>query len=154
MDKEITAHAKSLIVLEPVARTEKEMKLLAKASGEQGRSIDITNFAENLKKEDENLIISMPEQKISKQGQNLKTGSLAWSGINPQNPKEVIKGNHSFVSRFPYIDPPYALLSSISEMLFHGKHLSEKQIKEALIANMESTIRYNLENEAKWVKAE
>jgi hypothetical protein len=45
------------------------------------------------------------------------------------------------------------MLSSISEMLFHGKHLSEKQIKEVLIANVESTIKYNLENEAKRTNA-
>ena len=145
MDKEITAHAKSLIVLEHLARAEKETKLTG------GPEIDVTNFAGNLRKADENSIISMPDQKISKQGQNPETDSLTWLGINPQNPKEVIEGKHSFISRFPYIDPRYALLSSISEMLFHGKHLSEKQIKEALIANVESTIRYNLENETKQV---
>ena len=145
MDKEITAHAKSLIVLEHLARAEKETKLTG------GPEIDVTNFAGNLRKADENSIISMPDQKISKQGQNPETDSLTWLGINPQNPKEVIEGKHSFISRFPYIDPRYALLSSISEMLFHGKHLSEKQIKEALIANVESTIKYNLENETKQV---
>ena len=145
MDKEITAHAKSLLVLEHLARAEKETKLTG------GPEIDVTNFAGNLRKADENSIISMPDQKISKQGQNPETDSLTWLGINPQNPKEVIEGKHSFISRFPYIDPRYALLSSISEMLFHGKHLSEKQIKEALIANVESTIKYNLENETKQV---
>ena len=145
LDREITAHAKSLIVLEHLARAEKETKLTG------GPEIDVTNFAGNLRKADENSIISMPDQKISKQGQNPETDSLTWLGINPQNPKEVIEGKHSFISRFPYIDPRYALLSSISEMLFHGKHLSEKQIKEALIANVESTIKYNLENETKQV---
>jgi hypothetical protein len=155
LDKEIAAHANKLIVLEKVARTEKETKL---GDINHGGEIDVTNFAGNLMKGDENSIISMPDQKISMSDQNLKTDSLPWSGINPHNPKEVITGKHSFISKYPYseypdIDPRYALLSSISEMLFHGKHLSEKQIKKALIANVESTIRYNLENEAKRTNA-
>jgi hypothetical protein len=147
LDRDITAHAKGFIVLEHVARTEKEAKL----GNINGSKIDVTNFAGNLMKGDGNWVISMPGQKISRtdQNPNLKTDSLKWLGVNSQNPKEVIEGNHSFVSRFPYIDPRIALLSSISEMLFHGKHLSEKQIKEVLIANVESTIKYNLENEAK-----
>jgi hypothetical protein len=146
--KEIAAHAKGFIVLEHAARTDKETKL---GDINHGGEIDVTNFAGNLMKGDGNWVISMPSQKISMpdQNPNLKTDSLPWLGINPQNPKKVIEGKHSFVSRFSYIDPRIALLSSISEMLFHGKHLSEKQIKEALIANMESTIKYNLENEAK-----
>lgn len=149
--KEIAAHAKGFIVLEHVARTDKEAKL----GNINGSKIDVTNFAGNLMKGDGNWVISMPGQKISMpdQNPNLKTDSLPWLGINPQNPKKVIEGKHSFISRFPYIDPRYALLSSISEMLFHGKHLSEKQIKEALIANVESTIKYNLENEAKRTNA-
>ncbi len=152
--KEIAAHAKGFIVLEHVARTEKETKL---GDINHGGEIDVTNFAGNLMKGDGNWVISMPGQKISMPDQNpnlnLKTDSLPWLGINPQNPKKVIEGKHSFVSRFSYIDPRIALLSSISEMLFHGKHLSEKQIKEALIANVESTIKYNLENEAKRTNA-
>ena len=152
--KEIAAHAKGFIVLEHVARTEKEAKL---GDINHGGEIDVTNFAGNLMKGDGNWVISMPGQKISMPDQNpnlnLKTDSLPWLGINPQNPKKVIEGKHSFVSRFSYIDPRIALLSSISEMLFHGKHLSEKQIKEALIANVESTIKYNLENEAKRTNA-
>jgi hypothetical protein len=150
MYKEIAAHAKGFIVLEHVARTEKEMKL----GNINGSKIDVTNFAGNLMKGDGNWVISMPSQKISMpdQNPNLKTNSLPWLGIDPQNPKKVIERHHSFVSRFPYIDPRIVLLSSISEMLFHGKHLSEKQIKEALIANVESTI-YNLENEAKRTNA-
>lgn len=151
LDRDITAHAKGFIVLEHVARTEKEAKL----GNINGSKIDVTNFAGNLMKGDGNWVISMPGQKISMpdQNSNLKTDSLKWLGVNSQNPKEVIEGNHSFVSRFPYIDPRIALLSSISEMLFHGKHLSEKQIKEALIENVESTIKYNLENEAKITNA-
>jgi hypothetical protein len=151
LDREITAHAKGFIVLEHVARTEKEMKL----GNINGSKIDVTNFAGNLMKGDGNWVISMPSQKISMpdQNPNLKTNSQPWLGVNSQNPKEVIEGNHSFVSRFPYIDPRFAMLSSISEMLFHGKHLSEKQIKEVLIANVESTIKYNLENEAKRTNA-
>lgn len=149
--KEIAAHAKGFIVLEHVARTEKEAKL----GNINGSKIDVTNFAGNLMKGDGNWVISMPGQKISMpdQNPNLKTDSLPWLGINPQNPKKVIEGKHSFVSRFSYVDPRIALLSSISEMLFHGKHLSEKQIKEALIANVESTIKYNLDNETKITNA-
>jgi hypothetical protein len=146
LDREIIAHAKGFIVLANVGRTKKEMELLAKASGEKGRSIDITNFAENLREDDKNSIISI-------QGQNLETPIIQWRGVNPDKPKKIIDKNHSFISRFPYIDPRFALLSSISEMLFHGKHLSEKQIKEVLIANVESTIKYNLENEAKRTNA-
>lgn len=150
--KEIATHAKGFIVLEHVARTEKEAKL---GDINHGGEIDVTNFAGNLMKGDGNWVISMPGQKISMpdQNPNLKTDSLPWLGMNPQNPKKVIEGKHSFVSRFSYVDPRIALLSSISEMLFHGKHLSEKQIKEALIANVESTIKYNLDNETKITNA-
>jgi hypothetical protein len=148
LDREIIAHAKGFIVLANVGRTKKGMELT-------GPAVDVTNFAGNLMKGDGNWVISMPSQKISRtdQNPNLKTDSLPWLGINPQNLKKVIEGKHSFVSRFPYIDPRFAMLSSISEMLFHGKHLSEKQIKEVLIANVESTIKYNLENEAKRTNA-
>ena len=141
-DKEIATHAKSLIVLEHVARTGKERKLTGKGGRDDGREIDVTNFAENLREGERDSIISML-------GKNVETDSLKWRGVNINNLKEVIDRNRSFISRFSSIDPRYALLSSISEMLFYGKHLSEKQIREALIANVESTIKYNLENEAK-----
>lgn len=141
MDKDIAAHAQGFIVLEHLARTKKEQELTGKGGRDDGREIDVTNFAENLMKRDGNWVISML-------GKNLEGGSLKWRGVNISNPKEVIDRNHSFISKFQDIDPRIALLSSISEMLFHGKHLSEKQIKEALIANVESTIKYNLENEA------
>jgi hypothetical protein len=146
LDREITTHAKGFIVLEHLARTKKEKELAGKGGRGDGRKIDVTNFAENLMKRDGNWVISM-------QGQNLETPSMQWRGVNPDKPKEVIDRNHSFISKFPYMDPRFAMLSSISEMLFHGKHLSEKQIKEALIANVESTIKYNLENEAKRTNA-
>jgi hypothetical protein len=83
LDKEIAAHAKSLVVLEHLARTKKEKELTGKGGRDDGREIDVTNFAENLRIEDKNLIISML-------GKNLETGSLKWRGVNINNPKVVI----------------------------------------------------------------
>ncbi|MFM7457443.1 MAG: hypothetical protein ACKO3R_02100 [bacterium] len=148
LDREITAHAKGFIVLEHLARTGKEKELIGKAARDDGREIEVTNFAENLMKRDGNWLISMLGENLEEASQG---ASLKWRGVNINNPKEVIDRHHSFIKKYPhpYLDPRIALLSSISEMLFHGKHLPEKQIKQALIANVESTIKYNLTNNQK-----